>query len=389
MTKQIPQSLYVAFDTYPASKGAAVHIREFSKVLFNHLGSGLLLVLGNEQLPTWQIEDSIEIRRLHSSENNFLLRAQEFGQFVNYHANMLAEHLKIAHFRDPWSGIPILDVDNRKFKVVYEVNALPSIEIPTRYSGVSAQTISKIRALEKRCWEEADAIICPSNIIKKCLTDLGADATKITTIPNGAHIAESVLPELPEGAPKKYLIYFGAVQSWQGIEPLFKAMQFLRDIDNLHLVMCVSGTKRRLKYLQKLARRMEISGRIRWFFKLSQLELQPWLANATISIAPLTECSRNLTQGCCPMKVIESMAHGVPVVASDLPVVREIIDDKKNGFLVRPDRPAELARKIRILLGNSDYAKQIGLCGKEKVVNTMKWEDSADKLVKVYDFIYS
>lgn len=224
--KNIPQSLYAAFDTYPSSKGAAVHIREFSKVLFDHIGSELLLVLGNEQLPTWQIEDCIEIRRLYSSENNFLLRAQEFGQFIHYHANILAEHLKIAHFRDPWGGIPILDVKNRNFKVVYEVNALPSIEIPTRYSGVSTQTIEKIRALEKRCWEEADAIVCPSNTIKKCLINLGANSTKITTIPNGAHIiTDSVSTELPQGAPKKYMIYFGAVQSWQGIEPLGSSLK--------------------------------------------------------------------------------------------------------------------------------------------------------------------
>ncbi|EKD82962.1 MAG: Glycosyl transferase, group 1 family protein, partial [uncultured bacterium] len=263
-----PKSLYAAFDTYPAPKGAAVHIREFAQTLFAHTGSGLLLVLGEAGLPSWQIEGSMQIRRLASEEPNYLKRAMLFGEFVYAHAEMLRNDLKIAHFRDPWGGIPLLDVKARSYKTVYEVNALPSIELPTRYGSISGRTCDKIRTLEQRCWQEADRIVCPSQVIKNCLVELGANADKITVIPNGAHLVDPAQINIPADAPGEYLIYFGAVQNWQGIEVLFKAMTFLRDMPELKLVLCVSGSKPRLKYLQKLAGRLGIEQQLIWHLKV-------------------------------------------------------------------------------------------------------------------------
>ena len=76
----LPQAIYASFDTFPAPKGAAVHIGEFAPQLFNYIGSGLLLVLGDEKTPRWQIEDNnIQIRRYITSEENYLQKAIDFG----------------------------------------------------------------------------------------------------------------------------------------------------------------------------------------------------------------------------------------------------------------------------------------------------------------------
>lgn len=379
-----PKSLYAAFDTYPAPKGAAVHIREFAQTLFAHTGSGLLLVLGEAGLPSWQIEGSMQIRRLASEEPNYLKRAMLFGEFVYAHAEMLRNDLKIAHFRDPWGGIPLLDVKARSYKTVYEVNALPSIELPTRYGSISGRTCDKIRTLEQRCWQEADRIVCPSQVIKNCLVELGANADKITVIPNGAHLVDPAQINIPADAPGEYLIYFGAVQNWQGIEVLFKAMTFLRDMPELKLVLCVSGSKPRLKYLQKLAGRLGIEQQLIWHLKVPQALVSDWLAGAAISVAPLVECSRNLTQGCCPIKIVESMAMGKPIIASDLPVVRELLEHNHTGWLIRPDRPSELARAIRILLAHPEERRKIGENAQKKAAESLTWEASAAALATIY-----
>jgi len=379
-----PKSIYVAFDTYPAPKGAAVHIREFAQALFAHAGSGLLLVLGEDGLPTWQIEGLTQIRRLASDEQNYLKRAMQFGDFVQTHAEMLKNDVKIAHFRDPWGGMPLLSVENRAYKTVYEVNALPSIELPARYPSVTARTCERIRDLERHCWQQADHIVCPSQVIKNCLIELGADAGKITVIRNGAQPVDLAQISRPPDAPAQYLLYQGAVQSWQGIEVLFKAMTFLRDMPELKLVMCASGSKPRLKYLQKLANRMGIDQQVIWHLKVPQTTVIQWLAGAAISLAPLVECSRNLVQGCCPLKIVESMATGTPVIASDLPVVRELLENGKTGWLVRPDRPSELARAIRILLAHPGQRVSIGASAREKFSAELTWQKSTQALTEVY-----
>lgn len=376
--------MYAAFDTYPAPKGAAVHIREFAQTLFAYSGSGLLLVLGEESLPSWQIEGTMQIRRLISGEQNYLKRARQFGEFVYRHAAMLNEDLEIAHFRDPWGGIPILDVAERSFKTVYEVNALPSIELPARYPAVSRQTCERIRQLERRCWQESDKIICPSQVIKNCLVDLGAEPGKISVIRNGAQSVELTQIERPVDAPAQYLLYQGAVQSWQGIEVLFKAMTFLRDMADLKLVLCASGSKPRLKYLQKLATHLQIDQQLIWKLKISQNTVAQWLTGAALSIAPLVECARNLTQGCCPLKIIESMATATPIIASDLPVVRELLTHNQTAWLVRPDRPSELARAIRILLAHDEDRARLAKNARDKFMRELTWQISTQALTSIY-----
>lgn len=380
-----PQAVYASFDTFPAPKGAAVHISEFAPTLFKHTGSGLLLVLGDENTPRWQIEENnIQIRRYITDEDNYLQKAIDFSEFVFNQVEVLKNDIKIAHFRDPWSGVPIIDaLEGTDAKLVFEVNALPSVEIPSRVTSALSVTLDKIREMELLCLRKADAIVCPSAVIKAFIASLGIDENKITVIQNGARLAGTVHMK-PDAAPEKYLIYIGAVQPWQGVEVLLKAMTFLKDMPDLKLVFCASGAKPRIKFLQKLADRMELTDRIVWNLRISQSEVQDWLQGASISLAPLTECERNLLQGCCPIKIVESMAAGVLVIASNMPVTQELIEHNNTGWLVRPDRPSELARAIRILMAHPEVRQRISDAAKQKIISGLTWEASLNKLKEVY-----
>ena len=347
------RALYAAFDLYPSYKGAATHIARMADTLFRTYDGGLLFVLGNDTLPEYQREANIEILRFSRSIPNFLERTLAYGRHLQWLLDQQAGTLEICHFRDPWSGIPILENDQRNYVTVYEVNGLPSIELPYAYPLVAPSTLEKIREAERFCMEQATHIITPSHTIRNNLITLGASAEKITVIHNGADVHQDA--RKPDGAPDNYLIYVGALQRWQGLDILLRAFSRLADMQELHLIMCASTHRRRAKPYQKLADKLGISERMLWHFGLAKEELDGWLQHALISVAPLTECSRNLNQGCCPLKILESMAAGVPVVASDLPAVREIMMDGTHGRLVRPERPADLARAIRLLI---EYPEQ-------------------------------
>ena len=109
--------------------------------------------------------------------------------------------------------------------------------------------------------------------------------------------------------------------------------------------------------------------------------------HALISVAPLTECSRNLEQGCSPIKIFESMSNTTAVLATDLPVTREIISDNINGKLVRPDRPAELARGIRLLLDYPELREKIAKAGRETVIENYDWNKIKRTLSGIYQNI--
>lgn len=377
-------SLYASFDAYPAPKGAAVHIREFSARMFAKYKSGLLLALGDETMPRWQIEDDAQIKRCSLKSRNFLERALEFAQFVHAKAQE-CDALQIAHFRDPWSGVPLILTLRKKCPIIYEVNALPSIELPVRYSAILPATLKKIKSYEKFCLDNCDEIVCPSQIIKNNLINLGQNEDKITVIPNGAGINAVETAVKPQSAPEKYIIYIGAVQAWQGVEILLKAMKLLRDLTEIKLVMCVSGSKARIKYLMKLAKIWELEDKIIWNLRLPQKEVIDWLSGAMFSVAPLTECERNLIQGCSPIKITESMAAKKTVLAADLPVTREIIRNNKTGILIRPDRHSELARAIRLLVMNPQRLTEIGEEAYKYIKENLTWEHSLNKLERVYE----
>lgn len=377
-----PESLYAAFDRFPTRKGASTHIARFAPALFRHAGGGLLYVLGDASMPARQLEGEIEIVRFRREVPNFLERAEAYGHELARVVEAARPSLRIAHFRDPWSGPPLVARD-RSWSAVYEVNALPSIELPNAFPRVAPRTLAKIRAVELHCLDACDAIVTPSQTTAAMLGRLGADRSKISVIPNGADpVAQQ---SRPFDAPDRYVIYFGAMQRWQGVDTLLHAFARLADLDDLRLVLCGSARSRDARRLESLAAKLGIAGRTVWHYELHDAELRPWVANAELSVAPLRECARNVEQGCAPLKIVESMAAGVPVVASNLPPVREIVTDGVEGRLVAADRPAELARAIRVLLAYPHLRAAMSAAARRRVESSLTWDRSIAQLSSLYE----
>lgn len=383
LTRYQHQSLYAAFDRFPSPKGAAVHIAQMAQTLFDTTQGGLLYVLGDETLPAYQEEPGpVEIVRSTASVPNLLQRTIIYGRYLAALRQEQAATLRLCHFRDPWSGVPLLTEPTRGYRVIYEVNGLPSLELPDRYPQLGPRTLAKIQRLEAHCLAHADAIMTPSATTRENLVRLGATADKIWVIPNGADVVP--IPPRPLHAPTRYLLYFGALQPWQGIDTLLQAFALLADYEDLWLVLVVANSPDVARPYRKLAEKLAIADRILWLFELSQDDLLPWRAHALLSLAPLTESVRNVEQGCCPLKILESMAVGVPVVASDLPAVRELVRDGVDGLLVRPDRPAMLARAVRLLLDYPQRIAEMGAQARERIATGFTWEHSRTKLAALY-----
>jgi glycosyltransferase involved in cell wall biosynthesis len=376
-----PRALYASFDRFPSRKGSAVHIDRFARRLFADHGGGLLYVLGGDGLPAYQREGDVEIVRFSREEPRFLARALAFGTRLDVLLQEHAATLELCHFRDPWSGVPIVEAGGR-WRTVYEVNGLPSIELPFHFPRIPRATLDAVAALEQRCLDAADAVVVPAETIAAAVRARGVPDERIHLLRNGADLPDPT--PRPADAPPRYLLYFGALQPWQGLDVALRALARLRDLEDLHLVVCSSVHRRRAKPYVRLAERLGVADRVRWLVALPEHELAPWREHAELSLAPLTDCDRNVAQGCAPLKVLESMASGTAVVASDLPAVRELVDDGVEGRLVHPDRPAELARVVRVLLDHPDRVAEMGASGRRRIAASLTWERSLDGLSALY-----
>ena len=230
-----------------------------------------------------------------------------------------------------------------------------------------------MRELEQRCLEQADVVITPSDVTA---ARLGVEAHVIR---NGADLPEPALP--PDDVPERFLLYFGALQPWQGVDTALRALARLPD---QQLVICASVHQRRAKAHRKFAEKLGVAERVHWRFALPEAELARYKQHALLSLAPLKDCSRNVVQGCAPLKILESLAAGTPVIASDLPAVREIMRDGEHGRLIAPDRPGELARAIRVALDYPERLHAMGEAGRAHIATELTWERSVHQLQALY-----
>lgn len=379
------RALYAAFDRVPSAKGAAIHIAHAVRALERAAGNTLLACVADGRLPDGEREGGVEVLRLGAGAPDLVERVRRFRRSLGAVIEAQRGSLRICHFRDPWSGVPILDArrGSHGFATVYEVNGLPSIEMPYRFPAIAARTLDRIRAMEARCLAEADHILTPSATLAQNLSRMGVAPARITVIPNGADLpSRSALPR-PKSAPARYFLYFGALQPWQGVGAAIAALPRIADL-GIPLVVCSSQPPAIGLALKARARRLGVERSVRWRHELTREALAPWIAHAVASLAPLTETPRNLEQGCCPLKILESMAAGTPVIASDLAPVRELVAHGEHGLLVRAGRPELLGRAMRALADDPAARDAMGRRAHRRMRRHYTWAGIERRLERWY-----
>ncbi|HQF08724.1 MAG TPA: glycosyltransferase family 4 protein [Spirochaetota bacterium] len=361
-------ALFATFDVFPLPKGSSTHIAHTLKALSALFGQVNLVTLGFGEMPRFQKEGDISIYRCLSHHPNFLKRTEYFYDFIHGTVDRIGD-IDHVHFRDIWGGMALFD-DPRlgQAKKIFEVNGLPSIELPYHYPQLMRNPglLSRIRMMEDHCLEAADGIITVSNVTKRYLEGRGVPAAKIRVIPNTASEFEDpspdgrLQPEDPMAAETgKIILYAGTLTEWQGLPTLIKAFELISDRDDV-ILFIAGSTYKYSRNIKKAVRKAGLEDKIKFRTGLSRESLHRVYRRAAFSMAPLSRCSRNELQGCSPLKIIESMSAGTPVIASNLAVCAEYIEHMVDGILVPPDSPRALASAMTMLLDDEELAMRLG-----------------------------
>jgi glycosyltransferase involved in cell wall biosynthesis len=382
----ILKTLLTAFDVFPSSKGASAHIAQNLIAIRGFKEEAALACLGTIDDPKAQMEDGLTILRCRMMHPNFLKRTEIFGDFVWSTLNRFGAGLTSVHFRDIWGGMPVLNhVAVKRALKIFEVNGLPSIELPCRYPALerNAALLNRIKGMENFCLSKADRIITVSGVNADHIVSRAVAREKITVIPNTTDIDEAVLAPDIHSSGKKRILYSGCLAPWQGVETALKAYALIAHRDDVMLTLAVSNRKY-LKPHSQLIKKLGLENRVEIRTAMPKEYLAALYAPSAFSLAPLTRCQRNETQGACPIKIVDSMAMGVPVIASDLAITREMLENAVNGLLVTPDSPRALAVGMTYLLDNPALAAELGKNARKNFEVKFSRSVFVEKLMKVY-----
>jgi len=194
-----------------------------------------------------------------------------------------------------------------------------------------------------------------------------------------------ILNELVSPDPTPYqnrpakIIYVGGITVIRGIREMVQAMSLVPESLNARLVLVGAFSPPSLE--------AEVRGLPGW----DRIEFVGWQDRASVARL-LGEARAGLVLfhpepnhlEAQPNKLFEYMSAGLPVIASDFPLWREIVEKERCGLLVDPLDPAAIAKVIQWILEHPEEAEAMGRRGQKAVFERYNWDTEAAKLIALY-----
>jgi phosphatidyl-myo-inositol alpha-mannosyltransferase len=210
---------------------------------------------------------------------------------------------------------------------------------------------------------------------------LGVPRERFTIVPNGVDVARfagAEPSEEPSADGRPTLLFVGRLEKRKGLEPLLRAFTLLwAEVPDLRLLVVGDGPERaRCEQLLPSHLRSDV----RFLGRVGQDELPRLYASCDLYVSPA------LGGESFGIVLLEAMAAGTAIVASDIPGYRSVARDGVQGRLVPPGDPRALADTIRALLADPSLRSAMAAEGR-RTVQDYDWPVVAARLRTVYDHV--
>jgi glycosyltransferase involved in cell wall biosynthesis len=216
----------------------------------------------------------------------------------------------------------------------------------------------------------------------------GVPADRVTLVPNC--VDERFLEPLPDPAgPRSSLgiapdeVAVGIVSTlvgYEGVDVLLRAVRLLID-RGAPVRLLVVGDGASLPGLRRLADGLGLENRAVFVGRVPYTEVRRYYAALDVFVVPRLDT--RVTRLVTPLKPLEAMASGRPVVASDLPALAELVGGGR-GVLARPGEPASLADVLEPLLYDPDRRGRLGSTARRWVAEHRTWAAVVPRYLEVY-----
>ena len=261
--------------------------------------------------------------------------------------------------------------------VIYEAHRFPSSRL----------------GLELSRWlvNKLDGIVVLTNFLATRYLELGIPEKRISVVPDAVDLQDFGV--FSKSAARQHLgidesifvvMYVGHMYHWKGVDTLVEAATRLSDNEQIWLI---GGTPEELPRIEQLAKQLELTN-IHLAGYVPYEHISTYMAAADVLVIPNSgdyDISRFYTS---PIKLFEYMAAKRPIVASNLPSLREIIVHDETALLVQPDNPISLAIAIQRLQSDSHLSSRL-VDNATVLVSKHTWSGRSQRILEFIDSVMS
>lgn len=217
-----------------------------------------------------------------------------------------------------------------------------------------------------------DAIVTATPFIRDKFTAINPNSVDINNFPLLDELANS-----SDWSQKKdEVVYVGGIAKIRGIVEIVEALNLTKGVKlNLAGKFSESSVEEKTKLLLGWAKVNELGF-------LNRQQINQVLSQSKVGLVTLHPIINYLDA--LPVKMFEYMASGLPVIASNFPLWKDIVEGNDCGLCVDPLNPKEIGQAIQKIIDNPDMAQRMGANGRKAVEKIYNWQIEEAKLFDLY-----
>jgi glycosyltransferase involved in cell wall biosynthesis len=291
----------------------------------------------------------------------------------------IAVDADIYHFHDP-ELIPVgLKLKRMGKKVIFDSHEdVPKQLLGKPYLGATSKRVlsGAFSLFERYACRNFDGIIAATPFIQNKFSSINSNTIDINNFP----IVGELETEISWKEKQREVCYVGGIADIRGIREIVRACGLLRSDARLNLGGHFNDNALEFEV-------MKYAGwtRVKAHGQLDRTGVRQLLAQSMAGLVTLYPLINYMDA--LPVKMFEYMAAGIPVISSNFPLWRSIVDDNDCGLCVNPKNSNEIAAAIDYLVTNPEIAQHLGENGRRAVLEKYNWQLEAVKLIKFYEGI--